>query len=90
MMLGQSRLIDCISEESLCPAKQKLPALAAICPSEIVSNDDLSKILDTSDEWITTRSGIKQRHRAADGEATSDIALAAAQAGTRQCRHYRQ
>ena len=39
----------------------------------------MSKILDTSDEWITTRSGIKHRHRAADGEATSDIALQAAQ-----------
>ena len=59
--------------------KAKIIGIGSYLPSETVSNDDLSKILDTSDEWITTRSGIKQRHRAADGEATSDIALAAAQ-----------
>lgn len=59
--------------------KAKITGIGSYLPSETVSNDDLSKILDTSDEWITTRSGIKQRHRAADGEATSDIALAAAQ-----------
>ena len=61
------------------PRKAKIIGIGSYLPDEIVSNDDLSKILDTSDEWITTRSGIKQRHRAADGEATSDIALAAAQ-----------
>ena len=59
--------------------KAKIIGIGSYLPSETVSNDDLSKILDTSDEWITTRSGIKQRHRAADGETTSDIALAAAQ-----------
>ena len=61
------------------PRKAKIIGIGSYLPDEIVSNDDLSQILDTSDEWITTRSGIKQRHRAADGEATSDIALAAAQ-----------
>ena len=61
------------------PRKAKITGIGSYLPDEVVSNDDLSKILDTSDEWITTRSGIKQRHRAADGEATSDIALAAAQ-----------
>ena len=61
------------------PRKAKITGIGSYLPDEIVSNDDLSKILDTSDEWITSRSGIKQRHRAADGEATSDIALAAAQ-----------
>ena len=45
----------------------------------MLSNDDLSKIVDTSDEWIRTRSGIRSRHIAADGEETSDLALNAAQ-----------
>lgn len=43
-------------------------------PSNIVTNDDISKIVDTTDEWITARTGIKQRHKAADGELTSDLA----------------
>jgi len=59
--------------------KAKITGIGSYLPAEVVSNDDLSKILDTNDEWITTRSGIKQRHRAAEGEATSDIALQAAQ-----------
>lgn len=47
-------------------------------PANIVTNDDLAKTVDTSDEWITARSGIKQRHIAADGELTSDLATEAA------------
>lgn len=43
-------------------------------PVNIVSNDDLSKKVDTSDEWIFTRTGIKKRHIAAEGELTSDLA----------------
>jgi 3-oxoacyl-[acyl-carrier-protein] synthase-3 len=46
----------------------------------VVTNEDLSKIVDTSDEWIVERSGIRQRHMVADGEMTSDLALAAAKA----------
>ena len=65
------------------PRKARITGIGSYLPDEIVSNDDLSKILDTSDEWITTRSGIKQRHRAANGEATSDIALEAAQQALR-------
>ena len=44
-------------------------------PEKIVTNDDLSKIVDTSDEWIFGRSGIKRRRIAAAGETTSDMAL---------------
>ena len=47
-------------------------------PERVMTNDDLSKIVDTSDEWITTRTGIKERHIAADNEATSDMATKAA------------
>jgi 3-oxoacyl-[acyl-carrier-protein] synthase-3 len=43
-----------------------------------VTNDDLARTLDTTDEWIRTRTGIEQRHRAADGESTSDLAVQAA------------
>ncbi len=47
-------------------------------PENCVSNDDLSKRVDTSDEWIFTRSGIRNRHIASDDQATSDLALNAA------------
>ena len=47
-------------------------------PAKRVSNDDLAKRIDTSDEWITTRTGIKARHLAADNEKTSDLAVQAA------------
>lgn len=47
-------------------------------PKHRVSNDELAQRIDTSDEWITTRTGIKARHIAADDEKTSDLATAAA------------
>lgn len=48
-------------------------------PKKVLTNADLGKMVDTSDEWITTRTGIKQRHLVAPGEATSDLAIKAAQ-----------
>jgi len=48
-------------------------------PEKILSNDDVSRFVDTSDEWILERTGIKQRHIAADSQLTSDLALEAAQ-----------
>lgn len=47
-------------------------------PEGILTNADLEKIVETSDEWITTRTGIKQRHKAADNEYTSQFGTAAA------------
>ncbi len=47
-------------------------------PSRVVSNDDLAKMIDTSDAWIVERTGIKRRHIASEGETTSDLALEAA------------
>jgi 3-oxoacyl-[acyl-carrier-protein] synthase-3 len=47
-------------------------------PERVVTNADLAARIDTSDEWIVERTGIKRRHIAADGEKTSDLALAAA------------
>ena len=52
--------------------------LGAYLPERIVTNDDLSQHLDTSDEWIRTRTGIRERRHAAPEEATSDLAVAAA------------
>lgn len=47
-------------------------------PDKILTNRDLERMVDTSDEWITTRTGIKERHIARKDEATSDMAFAAA------------
>lgn len=48
-------------------------------PERVVTNFDLEKIVDTSDEWIQTRTGIRQRHHADEGLATSDMCVAAAE-----------
>ncbi|MBJ7410857.1 MAG: ketoacyl-ACP synthase III [Phenylobacterium sp.] len=47
-------------------------------PDRIVTNDELAKIVDTSDEWIRERTGIRQRRQAADDQPVSDLAVAAA------------
>lgn len=47
-------------------------------PEKVMTNDDLAKIMDTTDEWIRERTGIKRRHIAADAETSSDMGLAAA------------
>src|SRR5262245_8989379 len=47
-------------------------------PATIITNTDLAKRIDTSEEWITQRTGIQRRHVAAPNEKTSDLALAAA------------
>ena len=52
--------------------------VGAYLPKRIMTNDDFSRIVETTDEWITERTGIKQRHIAADGELTSDLGIAAA------------
>ena len=49
-------------------------------PSRVLTNAELSRMVDTSDDWITQRTGIRERHIAADGETTSDMAIAAARA----------
>jgi 3-oxoacyl-[acyl-carrier-protein] synthase-3 len=49
-------------------------------PAKVLSNDELAKTVDTSDEWIRKRTGIRERRLAAEGESTSDLGLKAAQA----------
>lgn len=55
-----------------------LSSIGAYIPNRIVTNDDIAKIVDTSDEWITKRTGIKERRFADENEATSDLATKAA------------
>jgi len=52
--------------------------VGAYLPKKILTNADLEKMVNTSDEWITTRTGIKERHVVAKNEAASDLALQAA------------
>ncbi len=54
-------------------------SIGAYVPQKILSNNDLEKMVDTSDEWIVKRTGIKERHIAADNEVTSDMGAKAAQ-----------
>lgn len=56
----------------------EIAALGAYLPEKVLTNDELSRMVDTSDEWIFSRTGIRERRLAAPEEATSDMAVAAA------------
>ncbi len=56
-----------------------IAGVGSYVPERVLTNDELSKMVDTNDEWIRTRSGIRERHIAAENEATSDLAVQAAQ-----------
>ena len=58
--------------------KSKIVGMGFKVPDNVISNDDLSKIMDTSDEWIQSRSGIKERRWATEEVTTSDLAFSAA------------
>jgi len=53
----------------------RIAGTGSYLPAKILTNDDLSKIVDTSDEWIASRTGIRERHIAAEGETTGDLAF---------------
>ena len=55
-----------------------ITGIGAYAPDHVVTNDDLSKMMETSDEWIVERTGIRERRVAAEDEALSDLALPAA------------
>ena len=61
-----------------------ITGIGAYAPEHVVTNDDLSQMMDTSDEWIVERTGIRERRVAADDQALSDIALPAARAALEQ------
>jgi 3-oxoacyl-[acyl-carrier-protein] synthase-3 len=58
----------------------KIVGVGHYAPARVVTNHDLEAWLDTTDEWITTRTGMKRRHWTSDNEATRDLASAAAEA----------
>ncbi len=57
----------------------RIVATGSALPARVVTNADLEKVVDTSDEWIRTRTGIRERHVAAEGETTGDLAFRAGQ-----------
>ncbi|MGI9234718.1 MAG: beta-ketoacyl-ACP synthase III, partial [Woeseiaceae bacterium] len=57
----------------------RIAGIGSFLPDKVVTNQDLEKTMDTSDEWIRERTGIKRRHIAADDETTSSMGLIAAQ-----------
>jgi 3-oxoacyl-[acyl-carrier-protein] synthase-3 len=70
--------------------RSQIVGCGSYLPERIVTNDEIATFLDTSDEWIAARTGIRQRHIAAEGEYTSDLAFNAADgalrnAGIRAC-----
>lgn len=60
--------------------------LGSYLPARVVTNDELAARVDTSDEWIVQRTGIQQRHLAAEGETTSQLGLLAARAALADAR----
>jgi 3-oxoacyl-[acyl-carrier-protein] synthase-3 len=58
--------------------RSAVTGVGSYLPEQIVTNADLAAFVDTSDEWIQERTGIKQRHKARDDEPTSDLAVEAA------------
>lgn len=59
------------------PIHSKISGTGSYLPKRILRNADFEKMVDTTDEWIFTRTGIRERHIAAEGEFTSDLALEA-------------
>lgn len=58
--------------------KNKISSVGISLPKKVVTNHELAKIVDTSDEWVRSRTGIEQRHVCEEGESTSSLATAAA------------
>jgi len=56
----------------------RIAGIGSFLPEKVITNKDLEKTIDTSDEWIRERTGIKRRHIASDGETTSSMGLEAA------------
>lgn len=57
--------------------RSRVVGCGSFLPEKVVTNDDMSKFVDTNHEWVVTRTGIHQRHMAAEHEKTSDLALEA-------------
>ena len=65
--------------------KAKIAGLAYSVPDRVVTNHDLETMMDTTDEWIQTRSGIKERRWVEEGMSNSGMVLPALQEGNQRC-----
>ncbi|RYZ63016.1 MAG: hypothetical protein EOP08_11620, partial [Proteobacteria bacterium] len=65
-------------QASRTPPHARILGIGSFVPPQIRSNAELERMVETSDEWITERTGIRQRHIAPDGMVTSDMAAEAA------------
>src|SRR5690606_5583686 len=75
---GRSRADRQHHQRSASRMYSRIAGTGSYLPERILTNFDLEKMVDTSDEWIRTRTGIEQRHIAGDDETTSDLAYRAA------------
>jgi len=66
------------------PVRAALTGMGVAVPNRVMTNADFEKFLDTSDEWITQRTGIKERHMASEGETTATLATDAARGALEQ------
>ena len=64
--------------------KAKITALGCYTPPNVLTNQDLEKLVETNDQWIMERTGIRERHIADAGMATSDMAIEAARCALAQ------
>ena len=80
----RSRVSPIAMSESASEYPVMIAGTGSYVPEKVVTNADLAKVIDTTDEWITSRTGIKQRHIAADDEFTSHLATNAARKALEQ------
>lgn len=71
-------------KQGLPPYRAVIAGTGSFAPEQVITNDDLEQIVDTSDEWITTRTGIKKRHKTTDDETTAYLATEAAKKALEQ------
>src|SRR3954447_13324695 len=78
--MSTSSFIFCFSGETELPnlVRAKISALGTYVPPRLLTNADLERMVDTNNEWIMTRVGIRERHIAEKGVASSDLAVEAA------------
>ncbi|ORE96568.1 beta-ketoacyl-ACP synthase III [Acuticoccus yangtzensis] len=69
-----------MQNDTLRPPATRIAGVGSALPARVLTNADLAAMVDTSDEWIVSRTGIEERRIAADGECTSDLAERAARA----------
>lgn len=65
--------------------KTRIIGTGSCLPKTVVTNDDLSKYMDTSDEWISSRTGIRERHLAVE-ETTASMSIEAAKRAMEKCK----